>query len=49
MKEYLTEARKEFLLKQAHRRPHDEEFFTNNTHVLVCRTLQSWAALVGTP
>jgi hypothetical protein len=38
--------RKDVLLKQAHESTHEEGVFANNTHVLVCLTLHSWAAFV---
>ena len=41
--------REDILLKQTHERTHDEGFFVNNTHVIVCHTLLSWVAFVRTP
>jgi hypothetical protein len=41
--------REDILRKQAHEKTHDEGFFPNDMHVLVCFTLHSYSPFVGTP
>ena len=40
---------KGYFAKQAHERTHDEEFFANNTRILVHLTLRSWDPFAMTP
>lgn len=43
---WSSHRRKDIILKGAHERDCDEEFFANNMNVLVCLTLCSWPAFV---
>jgi len=43
-----ADRKEDVLLKQTLERVCDEGFFANNTHVLVCLTLHSWATFIWT-